>query len=235
MRIFITNSEDISQRFQKYLISACDIIMLNACIAAFHYGFFFAVDFLLGLLAFNCLAIIGLRQWLSFSLQIPWLYSPFNRAIKRIFDILAASVFILTLLPVIYIIQSICIKKKHSEATLRLCRIDWGTGKSFNAIIFKENEFCDKLHLGLAPIAFNIISGQISIWDINSIKEVTNLTDHKMPLNLESGNMPSPPTQDETNNEPQLFISEANPAQMTQPEIQDQAYIVNQTTEDEHI
>ena len=56
-----------------------------------------------------------------------------------------------------------------------------------------------------------------------------------MPLNLESGNMPSPPTQDETNNEPQLFISEANPAQMTQPEIQDQAYIVNQTTEDEHI
>lgn len=177
MSTYTTSDKNTEHKFQMYLISAFDIIMLNACFVVSYYGLYIQTDFLFVLLAINCLAIIGLRQWLSYSLQIPWLYSPFNRAIKRGGDIIVSTLFIFTVLPIIYIVQAICTKKKLGGSVVRICHISLENSKSFKAIAFKENAICEKFRLDLAPIAFNIIYGHLSLWDLNAIKEITIQTE----------------------------------------------------------
>ena len=174
MKINITNDKNTEHKFLMYLISAFDIIMLNACFVVLYYGICIQTDIIFVSLVFNSLTIIGLREWLTHSLQIPWLYSPFNRTIKRGADIFISILFILTGLPIIYIAKAIYTKKrKHSGSVVKVCNVSLENGKNFNVIAFNDNAVYEKLCLNLAPIAFNIIYGQLSIWDLKSIKEIT--------------------------------------------------------------
>lgn len=235
MSTYTTNNKKTEHKFLMYLISASDIIMLNACFVVLYYGLYIQTDFLFVLLAVNCLAIIGLRQWLSYSLQIPWLYSPFNRAIKRGGDIIASTLFILTGLPILYIVQAIYTKKKHGGSIVKVCHISMENGKSFNAIAFKENAMCCKFRLDLMPIAFNIIYGQLSIWDLKNIKEVTIQTEKEASPFSDSPAESITSTLEASNPLPDESTPEANFKETTTSENIEQADFDNNDNNDEHI
>lgn len=171
-------SGNIDDKFKIYLISACDIIMLNACFVTLYYGLCFKnIDLLLVLLAFNAISILVLRHCLSHALQIPWLYSPFNRSLKRIADICISIIFLFTIFPLIYIFQLICIKKCHGGPILEPCNIKSNNDKVFTAIRFSKNSLCNKTYLKLAPVIFNVILGHFSLWEIKNIEEIKNNTE----------------------------------------------------------
>lgn len=169
--------ENIDNKFKIYLISACDIIMLNACLVSLYYGLCINQDFLLALLIFNAISILALRYYLSNALQIPWLYSPFNRALKRTTDICLSILFLLTIFPLVYVFQAICTKKFHSGPILESCHIKGSNEQVFTAIKFRNNSFCDKTYLRLSPIVFNVILGHFSLWEIKHIQETSNSTE----------------------------------------------------------
>lgn len=169
--------ENIDNKFKIYLISACDIIMLNACLVSLYYGLCINQDLLLVLLIFNAISIVALRYYLSNALQIPWLYSPFNRALKRTTDICMSILFLLTIFPLIYVFQTICTKKCHGGPILESCRIKGSNDKVFTAIKFRKNSFCDKTYLRLTPIVYNVILGHFSSWEIKHIQEISNSTE----------------------------------------------------------
>ena len=177
MRRILQNKDSDTQRFRKILVSACDLIMLSSCSVVFYYTTYNRWDFFALMLCVNAAAIIGLRQWLCFSLDIPWLYSPFNKCLKRGADILLSTMFLLTAFPPILVLQAICIKKSNGGAILSICKVESGSGGMFQALRFNDNFFGEKLHLGLTPFAFNILIGNISIWDLNSIKHIAGTTD----------------------------------------------------------
>ena len=172
MRLMAQNNDCNTQRVKKLLVSACDFIMLNACIIAVWFGFAFSNTILLVMLLINAAAIIGLRQWLCHYMQIPWLYSPFNRFLKRGTDILLAITSLLCIIPVLFILQAFCIKKNKGGAVLQSCRVETEDGYAFKALKFRKNFFSDKWHLGLTPLAINILWGNISIWDLRTISRI---------------------------------------------------------------
>lgn len=173
------NNDSNTQRTKKLLVSACDFIMLNACFIAVWFGFAFNKASFLTMLCINAVAIIALRQWLCHYIQIPWLYSPFNRFLKRGTDILLATTFLLSIFPLILILQTISIKKRRGGAVLHFCRIGRENGNSFKALEFGENYFSDIWHLGLSPLALNILWGNISMWDLRSISRIENPSEEK--------------------------------------------------------
>ena len=172
-------SGDIDDKLKKHFISACDIIMLNACFVALYYGLCYNnTDLLLVLLVFNASSIMILRRCLSHALQIPWLYSPFNRLLKRTTDICISILLLFTIFPLIYIFQTICIKKYHGGPVFEPCHIKINDEKVFTAIKFRNNSLHSNTFLQLAPIVFNIILGHFSLWDIKHIHEIENDTDN---------------------------------------------------------
>ena len=176
-------SGNIDDKFKTYLISACDIIMLNACFMALYYGLCIdKIDLLLVLLVFNAGVILALRWCLSHTLQIPWLYSPFNRLLKRTTDICVSILFTLTIFPLIYIFQTICIKKCHGGPVLEACHVKSNKEKVFTAIKFSNNPLHNKTYLKLAPVIFNIILGHFSLWDIKHIRETDDNTESNSDL-----------------------------------------------------
>lgn len=194
--------------FQKRLIWSIDIIMLNACGVAIYYALAIDTDYISALLAINGIAIIAFRQWICYSLQIHWLLSPLNRFLKRLADIVLATLFLLTLFPIMIILHAVVTKANHRGPIFCFRKFTTGQNRFFTAIAFNANPFRGNKILEMTPLAFNIFIGSISIWDLGIVQEVP--TDNHNPS--------------QTEHEEPCF--EAFPTQETQDK---------QTIEDEHI
>lgn len=156
-----------------YLIYFIDIIILNACCITIAYAFLLEMDWLWGLLAFNNIAVIALRQWIYRIMETNWLASPLNRTLKRLADIVCSLAFLLTLLPLILFIHTIyhlCSKKYRPDATIAFRDIQVTNGPSFTAAFITPQIIKGNTIINYTPIAFNILFGTISMWDIYSIK-----------------------------------------------------------------
>lgn len=62
---------------------------------------------------------------------------------------------------------------------MHFCRIGRENGNSFKALEFGENYFSDIWHLGLSPLALNILWGNISMWDLRSISRIETPSEEK--------------------------------------------------------
>lgn len=167
----ITNQ---STNIQKTIVLACDFIMLSTCCFALYYAFYVNRDFLLIWLTINVLSIITFRTWLYHTLQIPWLLSPLNRGAKRLFDIVSSALFLCTLFPVIYLIQTIITKKNYGGEVLSSSTIKIRNKEPFSVIVFKQNSFINRFYINLSPIALHVLIGKLSLWDLKTIQLCKN-------------------------------------------------------------
>lgn len=168
-----------------YLIYFIDIIILNACCITIAYAFLLEMDWLWGLLAFNNIAVIALRQWIYRIMETNWLASPLNRTLKRLADIVCSLAFLLTLFPLILFIHTIyhlCSKKYRPDATIAFRDIQVTNGPSFTAAFITPQIIKGNTIINYTPIAFNILFGTISMWDICSIKlpDINNSADEQV-------------------------------------------------------
>lgn len=157
--------------FHKRLIWACDLIILNACCLAVMQVWLVGINWLLGLSLLNCIAIVALRQFLMSVLEIPGLVSLLNRVLKRTADILTSLIFLLTVFPVIIVIQAIIIKSnKQYGGPLFTAKDVWiGDTGSFTAIVFSNCPCNNGPCLGMTPLALRLLTGKISLTDISSL------------------------------------------------------------------
>lgn len=165
------NIADYTDRFRLHLVLACDIIMLSAVCMALCYALFVGLTYFLIWLGLNAITMIVFRHWLYYSLQIPWLSSHFNRALKRFADIILSTAYILTLLPLIFVVQALVTKRKSGGPVLSFRQMRIGEGKPFIAMLFCNKSVWDIRFLNYSPIAFNILVGTLSIWDLSMLQE----------------------------------------------------------------
>lgn len=108
-------------------------------------------------------------------LGIGWLESILNRFIKRLTDIVISTFFLLTVFPIAYVISAILIRIQKGFADGSIIRIQEMQikGRHFSSIAFsKSGTIFDRPLLSNLPLAFNILLGTISIWDIASVQEI---------------------------------------------------------------
>lgn len=163
-----------STNIQKTIVLACDFIMLSTCCFALYYAFYVNRDLLLIWLIINVLSTITFRTWLYHTLQIPWLLSPLNRGVKRLFDIVSCVLFLCTLFPLIYLIQAIITKKVYGGEVLSFYTISIKNKEAFNVLAFKQNSYISSFYLNLSPIALHILIGKLSLWDLKTIQQCDN-------------------------------------------------------------
>lgn len=176
-----SNTNDIKPIY-KHLISVFDISILNSVCIFIAYLFLHEINWLCGLLAVNFLLIVALRQWFMHCLDIHWLESILNKALKRLTDIAVALLFIITLLPILIVICTIILKRQKTGPVLTFCEICPNADKkNFEGLVFNDSEQLKKYNLRYAPLAFNLLVGQISLWDLKEFTEIIPHTENVDP------------------------------------------------------
>ena len=164
----------------KHLISVFDITILNSFCIFIAYLFLHEINWLWGLLAINFILIVALRQWFMHCLEIHWLESILNKVLKRITDIVVALLFIFTLLPILIIIGTIILKRQKTGPVLTFREICPNVDKkNFEGLVFNDCEQLEKFNLRYAPMAFNLLLGQISLWDLKAFTEIIPETEEQ--------------------------------------------------------
>lgn len=157
-------------RSHKHLIYACDVMLVNACIAAVAYCMAWHADWIWGLLLFNAAAIIVLRQWISSVLKIHWLESPLNRLLKRLADILLSLTFLLTVFPVMIVVQAVVTKTSRQgrgKSVFEIVRVQVPERRAFHTVAFTLRCPWGSALVEKAPLAFSILAGRLSLWNIS--------------------------------------------------------------------
>ena len=176
-----SNTNDIKPIY-KHLISVFDISILNSVCIFIAYLFLHEINWLCGLLVVNFLLIVALRQWFMHCLDIHWLESILNKALKRLTDIAVALLFIITLLPILIVICTIILKRQKTGPVLTFCEIYPNADKkNFEGLVFNDSEQLKKYNLRYAPLAFNLLVGQISLWDLKEFTEIIPHTENVDP------------------------------------------------------
>mgnify|MGYP006991639736 CR=1 FL=1 len=112
-------------------------------------------------------------------LDIHWLESILNKALKRLTDIAVALLFIITLLPILIVICTIILKRQKTGPVLTFCEICPNADKkNFEGLVFNDSEQLKKYNLRYAPLAFNLLVGQISLWDLKEFTEIIPHTEN---------------------------------------------------------
>lgn len=156
-----------------YLILIFDLVILNACCITLTYAFLCEVDWLWGLLLVNNVGLVGLRHYVFRLLEIDWLKSPLNRSLKRSVDVLCSLIFLLTLFPIIlfvYTLYHFLGKKYRDRPVIAFDTIGIGDGREFHTLVLVPKMHAEKDMFACTPIAFNILVGNISLWDLNMIR-----------------------------------------------------------------
>lgn len=173
---FTKNNRD---NFRWHVVLACDLIMLSSVCLSLFYVLYVELSYLTGWLVFNAVSIVIFKHWLCDSLQIPWLLSPFNRAIKRLGDIVASILFLLTLFPLLFLAQTLVTKKRYTGPVLSVRKVRIGEGTPFLAVLFNQKFVWDIAYFRYSPIAFSILLGTVSIWDLALLHECPEDVDDK--------------------------------------------------------
>ncbi len=192
--------------FHKRLTWVCDVIVLNACCLTVLLAWFVGRDWIWGLSLLNCIAVIALRHWLMKSLQIPWLTSILNRVLKRLVDMAVSVLFLLTVFPVIIVVQAIVIKsgKRSARALFSRADVRLNDEEHFSALVFSNYspEGAGNI-MGMTPLVLNLLVGTISLTDISSlsIRPMENETPEEIPeAETATDVLPEEPTTTDTNN-----------------------------------
>jgi hypothetical protein len=132
----------------------------------------------------NFAIAVTLRAYLFRILQIHWLASPLNRAIKRLIDIASAITFLASIFPIIlfvHIIYNLATKKKHETPIFTVRKILVTEEKEALAVFFSQHLWDKHTFLNKTPWAFNIFVGTFSLWDLKNITEIeeNNITEIK--------------------------------------------------------
>ncbi len=165
----------------KRLTWICDLIILNTCCLTVLLAWFEEPDWLWGLSLLNCIAVIALRHWLMKSLQIPWLVSILNRALRRTAGIGVSLLFLLTLFPLIIVVQALiakCSRKHEWGGLFSIAEVQTADGKHLPALVFSNCAIGDCSFLNMTPLALMLLTGTISLDDlpyltITDIKAIT--------------------------------------------------------------
>lgn len=164
-----------THKYQSPIVILCDIAILNACCATIAYYYTEGLDWISLFLAINAILIIAIRHICMNLLGIGWLESFLNRAIKRLADIVFSAIFLLSIFPIAYVISAILIRAKKGFADGSIISIQemQFKEKRFSSIVFSESDtIFDNPFLSHLPLAFNVLFGTISIWDLTSVREV---------------------------------------------------------------
>ena len=130
----------------------------------------------------NFAIAVTLRAYLFKILQIHWLASPLNRAIKRLIDIASAITFLASIFPIIlfvHIIYNLATKKKHETPIFTVRKILVTEEKEALAVFFSQHLWDKHTFLNKTPWAFNIFVGTFSLWDLKNVTEIeeSNITE----------------------------------------------------------
>lgn len=158
-----------------WLVYILDALILNTCIIFIAYACLWAFDWLWGMVLCNFAIAVTLRAYLFKILQIHWLASPFNRAIKRLIDIASAITFLASIFPIIlfvHIIYNLATKKKHETPIFTVRKILVTEEKEALAVFFSQHLWDKQTFLNKTPWAFNIFVGTFSLWDLKNITEI---------------------------------------------------------------
>lgn len=151
------------------LISVYDLIILNATALTVAYSCSTNIDWLLGFIILNNLAVIALRQWIMHILHIHWLDSLLNRALKRLADIALSLIVLVSIFPITFVFYCVLIKRRHNGAVIVPCKMQ-ANSKHFSTLKFNiQYDSTNLFHK--APLALSILIGSISFWDITSVQE----------------------------------------------------------------
>lgn len=172
---------DNIDKFRLHLVLACDLIMLSTTCVALCYVLFVGMAYYAIWLITNAIGVVVFRHWLYNSLQIPWLLSPFNRALKRFADIVLSFMFILTFLPLFLLVQIFMTKSKKEGGSVLSCRkMVIGESKPILVVSFTQKSPWDIRFVNYSPIALNIFIGTLSIWDLPLIREYVDCCDSEV-------------------------------------------------------
>lgn len=158
-----------------WLVYILDALILNTCIIFIAYACLWAFDWLWGMVLCNFAIAVTLRAYLFKILQIHWLASPLNRAIKRLIDIASAITFLASIFPIIlfvHIIYNLATKKKHETPIFTVRKILVTEEKEALAVFFSQHLWDKHTFLNKTPWAFNIFVGTFSLWDLKNITEI---------------------------------------------------------------
>ena len=158
-----------------WLVYILDALILNTCIIFIAYACLWAFDWLWGMVLCNFAIAVTLRAYLFKILQIHWLASPLNRAIKRLIDIASAITFLASIFPIIlfvHIIYNLATKKKHETPIFTVRKILVTEEKEALAVFFSQHLWNKHTFLNKTPWAFNIFVGTFSLWDLKNITEI---------------------------------------------------------------
>ena len=167
---------------QMWLVYILDALILNTCIIFIAYACLWAFDWLWGMVLCNFAIAVTLRAYLFKILQIHWLASPLNRAIKRLIDIASAITFLASIFPIIlfvHIIYNLATKKKHETPIFTVRKILVTEEKEALAVFFSQHLWDKHTFLNKTPWAFNIFVGTFSLWDLKNVTEIeeSNITE----------------------------------------------------------
>lgn len=169
----INRTIDIQKR-ERLFIAICDIAILIACCIILVQGYHKYFNWLMVLFSLNLISLIAIRQIGMSLLNKTWLDSYLNRSLKRITDFSLAIIYMLTALPIIYLLFAICLRtqKKFANTPILYYQRMHTNIRSFDSLTFtKTSTFLDHPCLKHAPIAINIAAGTLSIWDLGTLQE----------------------------------------------------------------
>ena len=158
-----------------WLVYILDALILNTCIIFIAYACLWAFDWLWGMVLCNFAIAVTLRAYLFKTLQIHWLASPLNRAIKRLIDIAGAITFLASIFPIIlfvHIIYNLATKKKNETPIFTVRKVLVTEEKEALAVFFSQHLWDKHTFLNKTPWAFNIFVGTFSLWDLKNITEI---------------------------------------------------------------
>ena len=164
--------ENIDTKHKKnhsLLVCFMDLMILNSCgiFAACITG---AQTLLFSAFAgINAIAIVIAREWIMRILDIHANVSWLNVALKRIISMTAGIAASVTILPAVTAIAFITTKRHGAGPVMVSARLRNKSGREINCLVFRPAGcFTDKGFLGKLPLALNLITGRLSLWNISN-------------------------------------------------------------------
>ena len=155
----------------NYSLPVCflDLMIVNSC------GIFVTCIAGAQTLAFstfvgiNAIAIVILREWFMRTLKIHSNASWLNIVLKRIVNLTVGITVSVTILP-IAIAVAFVVTKRHSAGpaiiSAKLCNRN---GRIVNCLVFRPvGNFINKGILSRLPLALNLITGSLSLWNVGN-------------------------------------------------------------------
>ncbi len=151
------------------LICFLDLMIINSC------GIFLACIAGAQTLVFsvfagiNAIAIVILREWLMRILNIHVNVSWLNVLLKRIISLAVGITVSVTILPIATAIAFITTKRHSAGPVLISAKLRSKNGSEINCLAFRPvGSFINNGVFGKLPLALNLITGPLSLWNISN-------------------------------------------------------------------